>query len=602
MPAIIPATTFSLGMNNATIASQLPIHHVYSAAVTEIISRREKEIESLEGELQDLRDFGDKAIRKLQERAEEQLEMVMQQMDKIKRTRKQIREKQDLSSKEQARIKAKIKHLKRSNDVLRSSKSPMSRAPDEVFSLIFQEFVAMDELPWYLTRISIRWRKVAITTPSLWGYIQLADSSHGLSFTSFNDRGTLRSFHGKTSLCFTVDALRLVLRYSGTTALHVTVTGICNNGTLIDSLIATLKVVAKPKVIKRVESLMIDVRYNEDEDGPRPHFVPEGFLLAPLPNLQRLRVSNGMSQQWKDELFESISLFTRNLRDLSVSTDLTTIKTLSDEAWGNIRVLNIDVTTNLDNYLQKLTNLEELNGIILNWPGGDTPRCSYPNLRHLNAFAHPKGFRRVQFPNLERLIVTDSSEEDEIIDNSTLEFAEFPALTKLSLYDSNNPAKWFSNTSMPLLTDLRIHISARSFELPPLGTFTKLRVLDIRSTSTDVLIVGLLGYLPNLECLGAVPWTYSNIIDGFPSSILSPYHITYGIKLVTSLCLGNNGLMRCKNLQSLTLGASDARLQTRKHQLVPLIKRLMFDRRGAEYPLLTVGVWWRMGEQAQVFL
>lgn len=347
---------------------------------------------------------------------------------------------------------------------------------------------------------------------------------------------------------------------------------------------------------------MIDISFDNHEEEHEPNFVPERFLSAPLPNLERLGVSDGMSQRWKDELFESISLSTRNLRHLSISTKIETIRTLSDEAWNNIKVLEVKEVIDLDPRILKLTSVEEMKGMIADWPSMATPHCSFPNLRQVSLLTHPRGIRRVQFPSLEHLGVFDTSEWEETIDDSTLECAEFPMLTRMVLCNLYDPAQWFSNVSMPNLENLEIHILARVFEPPSLGAFAALRLLDIRSTCADSLIIDMLGGLHSLEWLTAVPWTDSNIVRGPPVPGPVHYDFTYGVELVKKLSLWNHGMMHCKNLQFITLGDSDARLHTRKKVLVPLVKNLMSNRRGVGYPLRKVDVWWRMGDHAQGFL
>jgi hypothetical protein len=588
-------------MNSVPSNNQGAQPPVFSAAVSELMNRREKEIRELEVDLNELQKIEKQIIRELHERMREQTAVYLRQKEQIASTQRMITKQQARSSKKQAPLKKKIELLKKRNAILQSSLSPIAKAPNEVLSHIFQEYVSMNLSPWLLTRVSMRWRQVAISTPSLWSRIAIQDSPNPRdTVSSMVAARRIRHFLGSRNICFKERELETILRYSGGASLDIIVNGSSENGTLQDNLIANLKRLTKPQVMKRIETLFFEIR----KDDHAPTFVPDGFRSAMLPNLRILRISDGMSQQWKDDLLQAVSASAMNLQVLKVHTHLVTLRSFPDEAWSRIRTLELtglDSSRDLNEFIPKILTIETLNGAPYFWPSFQTPCCILQCVKNIILRAGPRSFRQVQWPSLEELNVTDHNIEWIDDDDSELDLIELPRLTTMYLWNSQCPARWFSQVSMPKLTHLYLETVSMDLMTLNLGGFVAIRTLVLRALVSDHHVISLVDNLPNLESFTSIPLTVDATYALEPFPIRSPYNLTYGLQLVLHLNQCVDGSRPCPRLRELILGCDEDRVHTRKGQLVPFIKSFIRARKLLGYPLEKVEVWWRMGFEPQVY-
>jgi hypothetical protein len=240
--------------------------------------------------------------------------------------------------------------------------------------------------------------------------------------------------------------------------------------------------------MRRINKLTIQITC----DGHGPEFVPEGFHLAPLQKLQSLYIDEGLSQEWKDHLFESISSSVRGDWSLGIHTPVTTITTLSDDAWGKIKTLNLlcgSSSSELDKMALKLSNVQQLFGTYNFWPSQDTPHCILQNIQVVSLRTDSKSFRRVKWPSLRELIVEEHCKAEANID-SELEPAHFACLTSMNIYSSRYPYHWFSNVSIPNLRHLRLKCFGddtpiHKFSVDALDVFSLLLTLHLDPMPSD---------------------------------------------------------------------------------------------------------------------
>jgi hypothetical protein len=246
-------------MDSVTSNNQGAEPPVFSAVVSELMNRREKEIRELEIDLNELQKLEKQMIRELRERMKEQTAVYLRQKEQIASTQRMITKQQARSIKKQTPLKRKIELLKKRNAILQSSLSPIAKAPNEVLSHIFQEYVSMNLSPWLLTRISMRWRQVAISTPSLWSRIAIQDSPNARdTVSSMVAARRMRHFVGSRNICFKERELETILRYSGGASLDIIVNGSSENGNLQDNLIANLRALSRCEPIrpKKIDHLV----------------------------------------------------------------------------------------------------------------------------------------------------------------------------------------------------------------------------------------------------------------------------------------------------------------------------------------------------------
>ncbi|PVF95730.1 hypothetical protein CPB86DRAFT_875471 [Serendipita vermifera] len=527
-------------------------------------------------------------------------EIPLHQRDKLEGSRGSYSGHWRQSGSGQAHAKKQILFLKRNNAIPQSFSSPIAIVPNEILSHIFQEYVSLGHSAWLLTNVSERWKQVAIRTPLLWGSITLQDrltrgDKYGVSHIVAC--GRKRHFAGQRSICFEETELGTFLRYSGATLLDIVVKCSPEQGVLRENIVANLKQLTNPEIMKRIELLDIEVWNEGYQQIPS---VLEGFQSAPLLNLRILCISRGMSQQWKDDLLRAVSSSSMKLTTLKTNAYITAIASLSDEAWGRIKSLELsrwDRPVDLDQNIQKISAVEKLENIPLCWPSHLTPRCTFQNLQAVRLYTMPRGFRQIEWPSIKELYIMEPCSTEANDSGADLEFINLPMLTTMRLRRSRDPQLWFSKVSMPSLSYLYLEISAETFKVPYLMAFTALRTLKVRSRANDRAFVHWLD-LPNLEKITIVPLAEDHM-GIYPLPQIHPD--TYGLQLVPYLNRSVHRLHRCPNLREVVLGSADAKISTPKRSLVPSINRLVSARKILGYPLEKVEVWWAGVGRSQVF-
>jgi hypothetical protein len=556
--------------------------------VWDLISEREAEIESLRLKLKEMDQTADEDICEHWEREARQLRPLLDKIDKIKKdTENLITTRTATLLEDQDPVNEKIRSLRRANELSKASIAAIGQTPSEILSLIFREYIEMDCSVWDLVPVSQHWRRVALATPHLWNALTIT-SCRIYYDREFKDNGKTYLSHGRRHICKDLARFRDILDRCGTVSLDVCLTSSFykEEDSAIEKVVACLKLLNSSSIIKRVMSLELN--------GSSTKLVttwPDCFKAVSLTNLQHLKLSLRLSDEWRNNLFSSISNSTNRLQTFRTTIPFDS-SAFSDRIWLGIRCLEFQPNFPIDqlnSWVEKITHLEKLLDLPCPWPSVTTPRSTFTNLIEVALKCTPRTIRRLYLPALQSLQISDSGLLEP--SGSTLESANYPSLT-LMIIDSHRPDRWLTNISASRLESLNLTVRSRynhniNFENVLTDRFTLLTNISLAADIKDDVAITM------LECLPSV--TSATLV-----TLQRDYE--YGLALLPRLTEYDERFSCSPNLKELTMGSLQGQLHTRKGPLVPLINRLTTARKKKGSPLHKIEVMWRGTEQYQQYI
>ncbi|PVF95722.1 hypothetical protein CPB86DRAFT_562477 [Serendipita vermifera] len=560
-------------------------------AIRDLISKREKEIESLEAKRMKLEQAADDDIYAQREREARQLRQLVDKIKKIKKDTEQfVKTRTTKLRQDKEPLNQKIVKLSRANQLSRASIAGIAKTPNEILSLIFREYIEMDYSVWDLVLVSEQWKQVAFATPHLWSAVTIRDNSIYFREQEFKHNRTVNRYSGRRHVCSEPTQLNTILDRCGTVFLDVSIKCATWRHNNMEDMIACLNVINSPDISRRISSLELDGYSSGLMDS-----LPECFMALPLPNLQHLALTSQLSDKWRSNLFHSISDSAIRLQTLHTGTKLVTTE-ISDRIWLGIKSLQLCSsfsTADFDKFVDKVTQLEELSNLPYSWPSSATPRSTFPNLMKIKLACSPQSSRRLYLPALQDLHVSDTRSYEHQLDCPS-DLAAYPSLTSMSI-ESYRPDQCLAGISASELAtlDLTIRSSQRTsasidFRNTSIETFAALRTLKLASEAADSVTIAVLEGLIHLTSV-----TISNLSRDQ----------SFGLALLPRLAEYDGNFSCTPNLKELLLGTPDrGRVHTRRGPLAPLIKRLITSRKKNNAPLATLGVFWRDSDNYQHYI
>jgi hypothetical protein len=552
-------------------------------AIKDSVSRNESEIQNLEASIIDIQKHENTDVDAWREFEAQQIERLQKEIDGIKsNTDHLVNTRKSMSQYEQDPIEEKIKSLKRKNELLLATIAPISKLPSELLSLIFEEFVLMDQSIWPLTNVSSRWKQVAFGTHSIWSRILLMKRDQYGAYSEFRDEGDIKYYKGSSHVCFDDQDFSEAILRAGACPLELSIDYDSWRNDGHNDFVSSLKVAMKKGVANRIKYLDISVKCH-----PVSTQWPGCFQSMPLENLCCLKIQH-LPNEWRQNLFQSISLFTKALRSFTNSKSGPML-TLPDRLWNGMKHLdfNENITSDeLDRLCHKVPYIVSLQGLPKEWPSDKTPICTFRDLQSVKLHSKSVNFRRAQWPGVQQMEVTDDYLTSSI-SNESLKWATFPMLTSLKI-TSGRPYQWLVRTNMPVLTTLSIETlgfaSPDGYQSLPASNFPMLRTVII---NVDY------GVACGTSLLRALPQVTSLTSKSTGSGVLT---------LLQRLTEFNGGFTYCPNLQELQIGCADAGTYCRKNSLKAAIKRLINARKKQSYMIRSLLVFWRSSGDAEQYV
>ncbi|PVF95744.1 hypothetical protein CPB86DRAFT_563116 [Serendipita vermifera] len=364
---------------------------------------------------------------------------------------------------EQEPVQQKLLTLRRANQLSRATVASVRKIPNEVLSLIFQNYVDMDFSVWDLVDVCEQWKHVAFALPHLWSTIRI---------TRISDHREDKRYHYRRShLCDDPSRLKTILDRCGSVSLDVTIE--CyGDQDYVGGILACLKILNNSNVISRVKSLEINMGSPKVMEA-----WPECFLFASFTRLERIKLGSYISPSWYENIIRAISATSKRLQDFRSNYPGPSIA-FPDHIWYSIKALELHYTIPpncMDEVATKCSRLEELICNAYHWPNLNSPRINFPNLSNASFSCSAPSLRLLHLPVIQNLCISEYFRDRSIPSNPALDFMAFPELKKLSIR-SSNLEQWFTNVSMDTLEDLKLvvfegSLSPSILEGTSFGTF-----------------------------------------------------------------------------------------------------------------------------------
>jgi hypothetical protein len=352
---------------------------------------------------------------------------------------------------------------------------------------------------WDLVGVSKHWRHVAFTTPHLWNAFTIEAGSEGSEHEEINDGDHLHIYVGKRHVCREPAHMRSILDRCGSLYLDVAIKGpMYGRKPDLEDMIKCLKLLNCPSIMKKVMFLELE--------GCTQEMVtcwPDCFRDSPLQHLQKLVIRCSIPDEWRKNLFSSVSDTTTRLQTLIVHSSFDS-NIFPDRIWLGIKFLKIGghfISSQIDEWLDNASHLEELSCSY--WPSSTTPRRAFPSLTKIALHCTPGSIRRLHLPVLQNLHASDYRviRSPEPFD-PMLESATYPTVYSMDI-ESYRPDQWLTNISAPRLTTLNLRIERSykhnvDFKNASLATLTSITTINIASDVKDSVTIAILEELPNV--------------------------------------------------------------------------------------------------------
>ncbi|PVF92114.1 hypothetical protein CPB86DRAFT_239010 [Serendipita vermifera] len=222
---------------------------------------------------------------------------------------------------------------------------PITSVPNEILSLIFQQYVKKGGIVWDLIPVSKRWERIALDTRSLWSSILVQTrTSRNKSVKEFiynNDpeyyKKTEGPFTGDAKsqyVCFELRHLSKAISRTGESLLDIEISFRSRSALNRSSLNSLIEMLLEPAISARIRSLELYI------DWPMfPTMRTNHFDHASLLNLRQLKIRLA-PKDWIHNLLRSISANTRKLEVMHCFAEEPIDQYLSDRILNQIRVFN----------------------------------------------------------------------------------------------------------------------------------------------------------------------------------------------------------------------------------------------------------------------
>jgi hypothetical protein len=371
------------------------------------------------------------------------------------------------------------------------AQSPIERIPIELLALIFEEYTNMDLSAWDLTKISRKWKRVALSTPTLWSVLVIMQHKDNwfIKHIFLDDDGNKNIYSGNRNICFKEDQLQRCLRLCAGAPLDVLIRCVYDDEKQTNELLKCLKALMVPSNTERIRKLDLNL---ESQFVTRAW--PECFQHARLYNIESLRMHPQMSPRWTEDLFDAMTKTTSHKHDISSTK-------LSEEPWVNLRYIDISATAQDFNRIAgRITQVTSIGRPFIKWPNRETPKVTFSNLVELNIRTNPFDFRRLNLPFLKRLVVQDY--EARGFDESIV--PEPTSLPRLIIFHimSQYLRQWLSNAFIPNLETMILTSERKISDIDPdIFKSIPLHTLILRRFSNYEIAASILEALPSVTKL-----------------------------------------------------------------------------------------------------
>ncbi|KAG8792994.1 hypothetical protein FRC17_008510 [Serendipita sp. 399] len=366
------------------------------------------------------------------------------------------------------------------------STGSIEKLPPEILAMIFQAYIDLDDSPWRLVCVCVKWARVALKLTALWRYIYLADQivyphpqskvSSVLPSFSVPGFGRVLSIRGRRQICMTMRELEEAFLRAGMTLvdLELSLEGEPTSapGPPIQDILC--HIFSQSKLASRISRLELS---QTSEEAPT-------FQSVSLPRLREFKwTSYGTYLEWAPFVGQLLSQC-RDLHSLHL-LDEAVLRLQHLDMWSNVQLLvveeNDDWPTTWGGLNTVLTRCSSLEGLRVKssdaWPDEATPPITCPRLCTLELSHESKHLGRIRAPILISLEIdveenvyrmpapyspsweTDLQWNGEADDTGL----EFPLLERLAVR-SEYPG-WIFRLKLPNLKSLDFYLQSTAYHL-----------------------------------------------------------------------------------------------------------------------------------------
>ncbi|KAG8774929.1 hypothetical protein FRB91_001823 [Serendipita sp. 411] len=474
-----------------------------------------------------------------------------------------------------------------------SSVGPICSLPPEILVEIFQACSDLDDSPWRLACVCVRWREIAIQTPSLWRYICLfyGDIRSIWSVKQWSIPGVSGTFltAGRKQVYATVKGLDQAILRSGSTPLDIdlsfTQRGDVESAAhqlLAQNLL--LRIFAQKDTYSRISRLTITQLSSDPPAIPIPN---------PLPNLKAF--------EWI-ELGSGCTPFIRQLisgcgKLSSIDVSFGVLFAVQDfEIWRHVKCFYVKDSSEdsfpseamaLNTVIPECLSLEEFKVMGFEaWPGKTTPPITCRHLHTLELYCEAKYLQRIDAPLLGYLELYEpwsiSPRESKDI------CMEFPELATLIV--RTNDSGWIFRSKLPKLKSLTVTLGSGAVlvsrvetkvttweDIFPPSVFPTVESAIFQAVGHDNLFIAALQSVPNAESITVIP-------DAVPDP-------GFGSQLVQRLS-STSPTSICGKASRIQFGNRWCNFGVQRASREPLFRGLVAVRQGWITPLQSLQVYW----------
>jgi hypothetical protein len=310
--------------------------------------------------------------------------------------------------------------------------------PTEIIREVFCNYVALDDSPWRLALVCVRWHRIALRTQALWTRLVIVDEQR-FEDTHWEILGTYKYSRGRATVCHDPVGVRYGIRLAGILPLHIVVDCDHLDGQG-DNLELVMREVFCPALASRIVALNLNI--HAYLSFATEHFNVNNGQFGSFSNLKVLKIYLH-PRFWLKPLLNAIyTSSARSLRSLRLP------QTVSED--------RINAT------IAVFTHLQQLDSRSVLWPLKTTPTAGLSHLKQLKIRCPSHHIGRLRLPQVQMLVVTDVRMFLTQPDDSTR--PELPKLVELCV--TTRYTQWLERIVAPRLRVLSINTTEGSSDPP----------------------------------------------------------------------------------------------------------------------------------------
>ena len=456
---------------------------------------------------------------------------------------------------------------------MRTSQNRLRSIPNELLIEIFRCYVDLQDSPWRLTLVCKVWRRMVLTTSSLWTHIVITNNAYLPKCTKWNILGSAKYSIGQACVCISPNELRAAQHLSGSQPLCVEVFREPNGSAVDSPFSSSVKEIFSPELSRRMTQLDINMYDTSANIIFRFADYPTVPLFGPFPILEVLRIVH-IPDGWIKTLVKSVSTSSfKSLRHLELPRTM---------VWD----------LHIDTLVRELPKLERLSGGSMGWPDESTAPISMPCMRELELDSRYHYLNKIQLPRLQSLDLRERSHRapSHRQDSETIDLPELTSLTALT-----SSTRWLTRVVAPRLRVLSIagvfppcdtndQVHLLSPDLFPTVVRFGFQISDSRrfknADAEDTVLISALQAVPGATSvrIGAKP-----LRDG--TSVLRP-------ELLNRLGAMSEDMILCPRLRNLKIVSLGRVASGLSHEDTELLRRIVEVRKQTGRPLRELVVEW----------